>query len=185
MEADASEEAMRSDASQEGMQSDPSQRPAEGASSQERAAAYESGPEDQTRPDLVADLRELGENLRETLRSAWASRERAQLQAEIEQGLKALGETVSRTVDEAAHELGDRQRVRERVAEVRTKVAGVREEFRPGHVADRTRTELHEVLTRVNAQLRRAQARWTPAAEGPGAGPEPVAGEPGRGLEGA
>lgn len=124
------------------------------------------------KPDIAGDLRELGENLREALRAAWTSRERLQLQSEIEQGLSALGSTLAQTFDAARRDLRSSARVRERVAEARQKVSGVREELRPGQVGDRARAEIHEVLERVNDQLRRSRERWTPSSGSPQGGPE-------------
>ena len=134
------------------------------ASADETATA---GAEREPAPDLAADLRQLGENLRDALSAAWESREREQLQAEIEEGLRGLRQSLGQTFDEAAEELRSRERVRQRVADMRAKAAGVREELRPGHVGDRVRLQLHDVLTRMNEQLERSQRRWTPRSGGP------------------
>jgi len=119
-------------------------------------------------PDLAADLRTLGENLRDALRAAWESRERERLQAEIEGGLKALGHALGQTFDEAARDLRSRERARERVAEVRRKMAGARAEWRSGHAGDRVRGESHEMLHHLNESLQRSKARWTPPSGRPG-----------------
>lgn len=124
---------------------------------------FETGAE---RPDLAADLRTLGVNLREALRAAWGSQERERLQAEIETGLRDLGQTLRETFDQATQEVRSRERVRERVAEVKQKAAGAREELRSGKVGDRARAEIHDVLNRLNEQLRRSQGRWTPPGSG-------------------
>ncbi|MBA2564955.1 MAG: hypothetical protein H0V09_05980 [Gemmatimonadetes bacterium] len=112
-------------------------------------------------PDLTADLRTLGENLRDTLRAAWESREREHLQSEIEQGLRALGSALGQTFESTAHEFRA-EPLREKVVGLREKVTGVKQELRTTPVADRVRAEIHEVLGRLNEQLRQSRTRWTP-----------------------
>ncbi len=120
------------------------------------------------RPDLAADLRALGENLKDALRAAWTSAERERLQAEIEGGLASLRQTLGRTFDEAR----DRASRREKMEEVRTRVSGLREELRSGQARDKVRTEIHDLLTRLNDEVRRSKDRWTPRSGGSGAGPD-------------
>jgi predicted nuclease with TOPRIM domain len=134
--------------------------------------AEPSGPEGpgRERPDLAADLRVLGENLREALRAAWGSAERDRLQSDIERGLASLRETLGRTFEEGKQELGSRERMKRRMDEMRSRMAGVREDLRSTAVGDRVRGEIHELLTRLNDELRHSRERWTPRSGGGGAG---------------
>ena len=116
------------------------------------------------RPDLAADFRALGENLKDALRAAWTSAERERLQSEIERGLASLGQTLGKTFDEGARELASREKLRERMGEVRTRVSGLREELKSGQARDKVRTEVHDLLTRLNGEVRRSKERWTPGS---------------------
>jgi hypothetical protein len=116
------------------------------------------------RPDLAADLRVLGENLKEALRAAWQSAERERLQAEIERGLASLGRSVSETFEEGTRDLKNREKVRERVQQARERVAQARDHLRTGAAGDRVRVEIHDLLTRLNDELARSKERWTPGS---------------------
>ena len=126
------------------------------------------------RPDLAADLRALGENLRDALRAAWGSQERERFQAEVERGLRELRQAVTETFEETARDVKSGERRRERMAEARARAAGVREELRSGQMGGRVRREIHELLDQLNEQLRRSRQRWTPRRErAPGGVEEP------------
>ena len=126
------------------------------------------------RPDLAADLRALGENLRDALRAAWTSQERERIQSEIELGVRQLGQAISQTFEEGTREF--------RSGRVKERMAGVKEDLRSRPLGDRAVAELHEMLTKVNQQVRQARDRWTPRGGSASGGAEPGRGEETVGL---
>jgi hypothetical protein len=123
-------------------------------------AGASSGP-----PDLAADLRALGENLKDALRAAWTSEERERLQSEIERGLGSLRQTLHQTFEEGARDLASRERMRTRVDQARARVAGLRDELQ-GETRDRVRSEIHDLLSRLNGEVSRSKERWTRGSKG-------------------
>jgi hypothetical protein len=113
----------------------------------------ESDPKGQgSKPGDVADeLRDLGRNLADILRSAWESDERRRLQDEIRSGLSDLGTTLN----EAATDLKESptgQRIKEDVKEFRERV-------RSGEVETKIRDEIFSVLRMVNSELEKAKGK--------------------------
>jgi hypothetical protein len=126
-------------------------------------SAGDPGPHE--RPDLTADFRALGENLKDAVRTAWASEERERLQSEIERGLASLSQTLQTTFQEGARDLASRERMRARLNDARTRVAGLRDELK-GETRDRVRSEIHDLLVRLNDEVSRSKERWTRGAKG-------------------
>lgn len=116
--------------------------------------------------NLTAEFRKLGQNLVDTLRTAWNRPERQKLQSELESGLKELEETLRR---ETAHlvESPTGQRIKEEVEDLR-------ERIRSGQVEAKARQELLKALQTVNAELQKLLSRLSssqPSDEAPQAPP--------------
>lgn len=102
--------------------------------------------------NLTDELRRLGKNLSEALRSAWESPERRRLQQELETGLNELTDTI-RTEVNTFNESPTGQRLREDVKDVREKV-------RSGEAETKVREELMNALRMVNTELQKVSDRW-------------------------
>jgi uncharacterized membrane protein YccC len=102
--------------------------------------------------NLTDELRRLGKNLSEALRSAWESPERRRLQQELETGLNELTDTIRSEV-RAFSESPTGQRFKADVEDVRQKV-------RSGEAETRVREELVNALRTVNAELQKVSERW-------------------------
>jgi hypothetical protein len=100
---------------------------------------------DQPESDLTAEFRRLGENLRNTLHSAWESEERKELMQEIEGGLKALSETVEKAVNEAVESPTGKR--------VRSDIEDLGERVRSGEIKQELRDEWIKVMRRVNEEI--------------------------------
>ena len=97
--------------------------------------------------DITAELHELGKNLRDTLRAAWASEERQNLQKEIENGLTELTATLS----QAVHDFSESSTGQTLKADVND----FKERLRSGEVENRLRAEILGALRKVNTELQK------------------------------
>lgn len=95
--------------------------------------------------DLTNEFRDLGNNLKTILRSAWESPERRKLQQEIETGMSELGNSLNQAVSEIKESPAG-QRLKEDARDFQ-------ERLRTGEVDKRIRDDLLSVLQRFNAEL--------------------------------
>ncbi len=102
-------------------------------------------PNDQER--LRNEFRDLGENLAQTLRSAWESPERKQLQTEIEEGLTSVTESIKKELA-SFKESSTGQRLKSDIEDLRQRVDS-------GEVETKVREELLKALEFINTELRK------------------------------
>jgi hypothetical protein len=101
--------------------------------------------------DLGEELRSLGANLKQMLEEAWQSEERVQLQQEIEAGLKDAADTLrAAAADFEQSPAGQR---------LKDEMKGVSEKMRSGQLQDEVRSELAEMLRKLNDELQAAASR--------------------------
>jgi hypothetical protein len=103
--------------------------------------------------DLSEELRQLGVNLKEALRSAWESEERKKLQEEIETGLQSLGSELQKAADEI-----DIQGIGR---EVKGGIEDANQKIQSGEFGNKVRAELLGVLQTINTELRDARSKWS------------------------
>ncbi len=108
--------------------------------------------------DLGAELRDLGENLKQTLRTAWQSEERKKIQREIKSGLKELEGLLKEASDEL-HASEIRHEIQEGVSDFR-------ERLERGELEKRIREDLLSALHTINEELKRLSAQWSAEAGG-------------------
>lgn len=126
--------------------------------------------------NLSDEFRRLGQNLVDTMRSAWDSPERKRLQDEIGDGLDELAKTIRLEVD-AFQQSPTGQRIRSDVEDFRQRV-------RKGEVEEKLREDLLAALRAINDELKKVSARWSePGGEQPGAAPAPTPGQDPTGKE--
>ncbi len=103
-------------------------------------------------PDLGDELRNLGKNLSDFLRAAWASEERKRVQTDIESSLSELGKTIDKAANDfSSSETGQR---------FKADVKDFKKRVETGEVSEKARTELLSVLKRVNQELTKAADKW-------------------------
>jgi len=98
--------------------------------------------------DVAAEFRNLGQNLKSVLQTAWDSDERKKLQEEIEAGLADL----NRSLDQAVSEFRESpagQRLKEDVADLSGRI-------RTGQVEEEIRVGLLSVLRSIDQELENA-----------------------------
>lgn len=97
---------------------------------------------------LSAELRELGKNLVEVLRTAWDQPERKRLQQEIVNGLNEMGTTIREETDKFSQSpTGQR---------LKSDVSNVTQRVQTGELEARGRQELLNALQMANQQIQRA-----------------------------
>ncbi len=103
---------------------------------------------EQHQPDLAAQFRELGDNLKNILQTAWGSEEAQKLRQDIKTGLSELGQAANDAVDEFnASEAG--QRLKAETQELKDRV-------KSGEVEAKAREEISKALNTINAELQKA-----------------------------
>lgn len=110
--------------------------------------------------EVAKEFRDLGENLKSVLQSAWESPERKKLQAEIEAGLTELGTTINKAAEDFQKSpTGQR---------LQTEAKDLGERVRSGEIEAGLREQILSVLREMNARLRKVgQAASEEDAEKP------------------
>jgi uncharacterized membrane protein YccC len=109
---------------------------------------------------VTEELRQLGQNLKEALRSAWDSQERQKLQQEIETGLNELGATLSQAVQDFTSSPKGQT--------LKADLDDFQERLRTGEVESKVRGEILAALKTVNRELQRlAQVKQPPEEPNP------------------
>ena len=113
-------------------------------------------------PDLGEEFRNLGDNLKQVLQEAWRSEERIRLQEEIESGLSDAAATLrTAAADFEQSPAGERMKV---------EMQDLGEKMRDGRLQDDVRSELVEMLRKLNDELKAAAARLSDRRRSPGSG---------------
>lgn len=97
--------------------------------------------------DIAAELRELGKNIKDALRSAWESEERQKLQQEVQEGLSELGNFLN----QAADDLKSTQTGQT----IQADIDDLKERWRTGEVENKVRSEILDALQTANRELQR------------------------------
>ncbi len=110
-----------------------------------------------TSEDLAAEFRALGKNLKDLLRSAWQSPERARLQKEIENGLAEVTASLSQAFSEF-EESPSGQRLKE-------EIQGLQTRLQSGELEKDLREQLLSILRKVNEEIAKTSPHTPPAEE--------------------
>jgi len=99
-------------------------------------------------PDLASQFRELGENFKNMLQTAWESEEAKKLKDELKRGLTELGAATTQAVEDF------------QVSEAGEKIKEEAEEFKDriqsGEVEAKAREEISKALDLINTELQKA-----------------------------
>ena len=103
---------------------------------------------EQEQPDLASQFREMGDNLKNIMKTAWQSDDAQKLRQDIKNGLSGLGQAANDAVDEFnASEAG--QRLKAETQEFKDRV-------KSAEVEKKARDELSKVLHTINTELQKA-----------------------------
>jgi hypothetical protein len=97
--------------------------------------------------DIADELRQLGNNIKEALRSAWESQERQKLQQEVQDGLAELGTFLNQAADDLKNTQTGQT--------IKADIDDLRERMRTGEVENKVRSEILEALQTANRELKR------------------------------
>ncbi len=118
--------------------------------------------EKKTEPDLIEEMKNLGRQFAEAMRSAWNSQERQKIETEVREGLDMF---VSE-LDKAFKELRDSdaaQKAKQEVSQVKEKVEGA-------ELGRKTKTAMAEGLRWLSEEFGNLANQFTPAAKEPDSG---------------
>lgn len=105
--------------------------------------------------EIADELRQLGKNIKEALRSAWESEERQKLQQEVQAGLLELGNFLNQTADDLKNTQTGQT--------IKADIDDFKERWHTGEVENKVRNEILEALQTANRELKRAaQSRRPP-----------------------
>jgi hypothetical protein len=108
--------------------------------------------------NLREEFRNLGNNLKVMVNSAWESEERKRLQSELEEGMRELGNVLNElAADFQSGEVGQ---------SLRREVDDLSERIRSGEVENKTRAEILKALKGLNAELEKASENFSTPGEG-------------------
>ncbi len=107
--------------------------------------------------DLVGEFRNLGRQLGDTIRVAWQSEERRQVQDEINEGFRSFASELNKAVKE----------VRESSAakKARTEATELRGRVRTGEIGEKTRRSLAQGLGWLSNELANLADQFSPLEE--------------------
>ena len=109
---------------------------------------------EETQGELGTEMEALARQLGATLRAAWYSQERRDIQAEIEVGLRDM----SASLAQAAQEIGATPAAQR----AKTHAATYREKAREGELGRKVQTDLAAALRTVREELSKLAQGWTP-----------------------
>ncbi|MCB8942612.1 MAG: hypothetical protein H6658_02435 [Ardenticatenaceae bacterium] len=104
--------------------------------------------------DVVTELKDLGRQFADTLRTAWNSQERQRIEAEIREGMKSFADEVDKVLTEVK-ESQAAARVREEAGQVASKVES-------SDVGRKARTGLAQGLQWLSEELGKLAGKFTP-----------------------
>lgn len=107
--------------------------------------------------DIAAEFAELGKKLRSTVETAWQSKERQNVQREVQEGLVKLRDEVDKAIKNV--------RTSEPGQKVETEVKKVREDIESGKVMDDIRIGIVSGLRGVGVALDKLADSFTPAEQ--------------------
>lgn len=107
--------------------------------------------------EILKELRNLGNNLKELLQSAWESEERKKAQKDIEAGLNDLAKTLSQAANDFAQSPTGQT--------LKADIKDFHERVRTGEVETKVRSEVVSALRAANEGLKKATKTKQPPEE--------------------
>jgi cytochrome c556 len=104
--------------------------------------------------DVAAELRDLGKQFAETLRSAWNSEERQRAENEVREGMRSFADEVDKVIQDI--------RTSPAAGKVKEEVAQVREQVQTSDVGRRARASFVQGLQWLSEELGVLAEKFTP-----------------------
>jgi hypothetical protein len=109
--------------------------------------------------DVSAELRNLGRQLAETFKTAWASEERKKVEGEIRQGVKTFVDEMDKAIREVSKSSAA-QKVREEAAGIKTRAES-------GELSQKTKANMAQGLHWLSEELEKLANQFTPTEKQP------------------
>lgn len=109
--------------------------------------------------EVATELRNLGRQFAETLRTAWNSQERQKFESEVREGVKSFADEVDKVIREL-RESPAAQKAKEEATTLKTKVEAA-------EVGQKTRTGLVQGLNWLSEELAKLANQFTPPEKEP------------------
>jgi hypothetical protein len=109
--------------------------------------------------DVSAELKNLGRQLAETFKTAWASEERKKVEGEIRQGVKTFVDEMDKAIREVKKSPAA-QKVREEAAEIKTRAEA-------GELSQKTKANMAQGLRWLSEELEKLANQFTPTEKQP------------------
>jgi len=110
-------------------------------------------------PDLAAQFRELGQNLKSMFESAWESEEAHQLKEELKDGFVELGSAAEQAVADF--------KVSEAGRNLKSEAEDLKARFESGELETKTRQEISKALHTINTELQKVIDSFTSSKPDP------------------
>lgn len=111
--------------------------------------------------DIVDELKNLGRQVAETLRTAWESAERQKMEAEVREGIKSFADEVDKVIREA--------RASEPARKVREEATDLKSKVEEADLAKKARTGLVQGLSWLSDELGKLAEQFSPKEKEPAA----------------
>jgi hypothetical protein len=109
--------------------------------------------------DVSAELRNLGRQLAETFKTAWASEERKKVEGEIRQGVKTFVDEMDKAIREV-RQSSAAQKVKAEAAEIKSKAEA-------GELSQKTKANMAQGLRWLSEELEKLANQFTPTEKQP------------------
>jgi hypothetical protein len=109
--------------------------------------------------DVSAELRNLGRQLAETFKTAWASEERKKVEGEIRQGVKTFVDEMDKAIREVKKSPAA-QKMREEAVEIKTRAES-------GELSQKTKANMAQGLRWLSEELEKLANQFTPQEKQP------------------
>ncbi len=108
-------------------------------------------------PDLTSQFRDLGDQLKNLLQTAWDSDEAQQVKEELKIGMHELGRVATEAVEDfKTSEIGEK---------LKTEAEDFKSRVDSGEVEIKARDEISKALNMINTELQKAIDSFKPPAE--------------------
>ena len=114
---------------------------------------------EEAQPDVVDELRNLGQQFGETIRSAWNSEERRQFENEMREGVQTFTGEIGKAFDEIL--------ASDPAKKAKSEAADLKDKAGSGDLAEKTRSSLSLGLRRFSEELAKMADSFTPGEKEP------------------
>lgn len=114
---------------------------------------------DEEGPDVVDELRNLGRQFGETMRTAWSSEERRKFEREIKEGVQTFAHEIDKAFKDVASS--------EPAQKARSEAAEFKDKAESGDLSQKTRSSLAKGLRWFSDELGKVADTFTPPEKGP------------------